>query len=131
TVRATNGGQGDLTITEIARSGSSEFRILASDGSAVAFPLVIEPGEVADFLLRLETADADGHASTFEFRSDDPTGARTLRAERSGPDGSFPTWATVLIVIGAIAAAVAVGVGAYLLYDHFQDNDEIPVQPPD
>ena len=72
-----------------------------------------------------------GHASTFEFRSDDPTGVSELRAERPGPDGSFPTWATVVIVVGAIAAAVAIGVGAYLIYDHYEGNDQLPAPPGD
>jgi hypothetical protein len=90
---------------------------------------VIGAGATRTVALRLESDDDTGHQASFEIRSNDPAGARTLEAERPGPAGGFPTWATVLIVIGAVAAAVAVGVGAYLIYDHYKEGEEPPVQP--
>jgi hypothetical protein len=128
-LRLTNGGETDLSITEIVRTGSSDFSVVDSDGSDLGFPLVIGAGATRTVALRLESDDDTGHQASFEIRSNDPAGARTLEAERPGPAGGFPTWATVLIVIGAVAAAVAVGVGAYLIYDHYKEGEEPPVQP--
>lgn len=122
-IRATNGGTADLSVTGIDRNGSSDFQILDSGGAALSFPLTVAAGDTVDLVLRLTAADEDRREATFEFQSNDPSGARTVRAERAGPDGGFPTWATVLIIVGGVALAVGAG---FLIADQLDEQDDMP-----
>lgn len=124
-VRVSNGGGAELSITGIDHDGDGELSLLDDAGAAIAFPLTIAPGETVELTLRLATGDTDGKRADFTFHSSDPAGDRTLKAERLGPSGGFPVWATILIVVGAIAVLT---VGGFLLYDALSDSDPEMVQ---
>ncbi len=126
-VRVTNGGAAPLSVTGIDHSGSGDFSMLTGGGAAIAFPLVVAAGDTVELTLRLSTTDADRRRADFVFQSNDPTGDRTLKAERLGPNGGFPTWAAILIVLAVIAAAVGAG---FLIAELVKERDSSEVLSP-
>jgi hypothetical protein len=124
-IRVTNGGAAALSISGIDRNGSGDFSMLTSGGAAITFPLAIAAGETVALMLRLSTTDTNLKRADFVFHSNDPTGDRTLKAERPGPEGGFPTWATILIIVGSVVVAAGIG---FLIYDAVKESDPKEVQ---
>lgn len=120
-VRLANAGAAPLSISGIDRDGSGELSLLDHAGGALSFPLTVPAGETVGLTLRLSDSGEDRRVAEFTFHSDDPGGDRKLEVERPGP-GGFPTWATVLIVIAAIAV---VAVGTAIIVNEVTKGSEV------
>jgi hypothetical protein len=107
-LRVANAGLGDLHISAINRvSGSGDVTM----SSAVALPLVLQPGDTQDLDFRFEPTDNDDRSATFEIVSDDPRSPFAVSASASSTGFSSPWLAIGLILLGAAALG-----GGYLAY---------------